>query len=117
MIRKKTHPQTTGNFRLLPVCPNSYAIVDVQDFEHLKRYRWFLAKSNSCSYAIRRIRHNGHSTSIRLHREIMNTPPDMDCHHKNGKTLDCRRCNLANMTPGDHRALEKAIRSGTAISI
>lgn len=93
---------------MLPVHPNTFAIVDVPDFERLKRYHWILCKSNRCYYALRRIYHNGHSSEIRLHREIMQTPMDMDCHHKNRKTLDCRRSNLVNLSPGAHRALHKA---------
>jgi hypothetical protein len=29
----------------------------------------------------------------------------MECHHKNHNPLDCRRVNLENKTPSDHRNL------------
>lgn len=107
MITKRKPQPIVGNFRLLPVHPDTYCIVDIADYEQQKRYRWQLARSNHCQYVLRRIRHNGHSTEIRLHRAIMHTPPDMDCHHKNRKTLDCRRSNLANLKTETHRLLHK----------
>lgn len=82
--------------------PNTYALIDVPDFERLKRYRWHLRKSGSRTYAIRRITLQGKTYEIKLHRDIMNTPEDQDCHHKNRKTLDCRRSNLENLSKTAH---------------
>lgn len=69
-------------------CP---VIVDEEDFEFVKRFKWSLEKGKSTYYAITDIG----GKVIRLHQlllpsEDINITPD----HKNGNGLDCRRENL-----------------------
>jgi len=52
---------------------------------------------------MRRVIRNGKAYHIRLHREIMHTPAGYECHHKNHNPLDCRKANLENLTPSEHR--------------
>lgn len=87
---------------MLRVHPNSFAIVDPELHDELSRYRWKLVKSAGVYYAARRQTVAGKTTTIKLHRQIMQTPPDMDCHHKNRKPLDCRRENLENLSKAAH---------------
>jgi len=37
-----------------------------------------------------------------MHREIMNTPEGMECHHKEGNTFDNRKEMLENLTKQEH---------------
>jgi len=105
-MQLKTIPQNQLlNFRLVPVGHTSYAIVDPCDFERVSRYRWRLRKSNHCFYAVHRFFVNGKAREQSMHRFIMQTPPDLECHHVNHKTLDNRRCNLRNLDSHTH-ALE-----------
>lgn len=45
-----------------------------------------------------------------MHREIMNTPKGMECHHKNGNTFDNRRkTNLENLTKQEHMVKDREL--------
>jgi len=88
----------------IPLAPRGYAIVDADDYEWLSRYYWRLVKSGNCFYAVRRYVRSGKAFTIRMHREIMHTPADLQCHHKNLNSLDDRKENLENLTDAQHRA-------------
>jgi len=81
-----------------------FAIIDVKHYEKQSRYRWRATRSSHCFYATRKVIRSGHEKIIYLHRVVANTPPGMDCHHKNRYTLDCREENLENKTPPAHKA-------------
>jgi hypothetical protein len=96
-----------GDICFLKVGTNRAAIVDPDDYENLKKYRWRLRMSGSCFYAVRREHTKNGVVEIKLHREIMHTPDGFDCHHKNHDTLDCRKCNLENLTKNAHQLIHK----------
>ena len=104
MLIQKTNEPTPNNPYKIPIGSRSFAIVDSEDLESLSRNHWRLVKSNRCFYAARRFRKNGRVFEIKMHRDIMHTPPGYDCHHKNHNTLDNRKSNLENLTPDQHRA-------------
>jgi hypothetical protein len=68
-----------------------YALVDKEDYERLNQYSWRLHEFRC---AIRTTKKNGKVITIRMHREIMNTPKGMDTDHINGNPLDNRKVNL-----------------------
>lgn len=80
-----------------------FAIVDPDDYERLNRFYWKAVKSSFCVYAVRKYHAYGREFTIRMHREIAKTPPSQHCHHKNGHSLDNRKCNLENLEPLEHR--------------
>jgi hypothetical protein len=59
------------------------ALVDNDDFAWLNQFKWHYNNGTA-------MRHRG----ILMHREIINTPQDMDTDHINGNRLDNRRRNL-----------------------
>lgn len=71
----------------VPLGNSQFAIVDDEDFELVSKYKWHF-----------RVWHNGNGgyavTNMRMHRLIMEAPPDMLVDHINGDPLDNRRCNL-----------------------
>lgn len=70
------------------------ALADDADMELLLPYSWHLA-GGSRLYVSARIRGSGPPYKrIKMHRLIMNPPPDMVVHHINNNGLDNRRCNL-----------------------
>ena len=71
-----------------------YVIVDDADFEWLNRWKWCALHQGRYWYAVRRVRKNGKHPTLRMHREILRTPPGMQTDHINGDGLDNRRCNL-----------------------
>lgn len=56
-------------------------------------------------YAMRKYKIDGKEHIIRMHRQIMACPPDMQVHHVNGRTFDNRKENLSIIEPRLHAAL------------
>lgn len=63
---------------------------DKEDYEQIKDYAWL---ENDQGYIISR-NANGNTSTIRMHRLIMNVPEDVIVDHKNLKRYDNRKCNL-----------------------
>ncbi len=81
--------------KYIPLGHHKFAIVDAADYEWLKEYTWrYLGGDGPVGYAYR----CEHGKRIFMHREIMQTPPDMVAHHEDHNPLDNRRCNLHNCT-------------------
>ncbi len=78
--------------RYIPLTRNLHAIVDAEDYEWLKDYKWCTTTTGAGGnvYAGRRER----GRFILMHRQIMNPPKGKVVDHKNGNGLDNRRCNL-----------------------
>lgn len=91
------------NFRLIPVSPNTFAIVSPEDYPTLNHYRWRLVKARWNSYAKADYTKDGNKFTISMHRLIARTPFGQVCHHINSRTLDNRRQNLRNMSRMEHR--------------
>lgn len=72
-----------------------FAIVDNEDYERLKQYKW---QYNNIGYASRDIVIDGKPKKLLMHRDIMNTPKGMDTDHINGERLDNRKINLRIVT-------------------
>lgn len=90
---------------------NKFALVDYEDYEHLKKYKWYFANG----YARRNIRMaNGKRKIILMHRIIMNTPKGMETDHINGDTLDNRKCNLRICTKSKNQMNKGRVRKGTS---
>lgn len=74
-----------------------FAMVDHEDYEWAKEYRWHI---NTSGYFYRDRTVDGKRRPIRLHREIMGLengdPIEID--HRNRDRLDNRRCNLRYAT-------------------
>lgn len=67
---------------------NTFFIFDLEDYEKIKEYRWFLSNGYVSS-------HNKEEGSIfRLHRFIMACPEGLVVDHINHNKLDNRKCNL-----------------------
>lgn len=71
--------------------PNLYAVIDEEDYELVSRYRWYPSDHSPAIYACSMPTKRG---EIRMHRLILNAPDGILVDHKNGNTLDNRRCNL-----------------------
>lgn len=80
------------------------------DFDFVSQYYWRAQKSKSGWYAVRRFKLNGKTKTVRMHRELLNCPPELEVHHLNENTLDNRRENLLPCTPDGHKILHHANR-------
>ncbi len=74
------------------------ALVDDHWFDFLSQWKWCVRKARGVFYALRSEKQSGIYVTVRMHRVIMNTPPDLECDHINHNTLDNREINLRNVT-------------------
>ncbi len=77
------------------------ALIDDADFEWLSGFRWELSATG---YAVRRPVVGGKRRNVRMHREIMQAPPEFEVDHINGNKLDNRRANLRLATKSQNQA-------------
>lgn len=83
----------------VPLTMGQKTIIDADDYERVSKNKWQAHKRNCPSggyYARKYVKnHNGKNTNIYLHRFIVGSiPKGMEVDHKNGDTLDNRKCNL-----------------------
>lgn len=90
------------------------ALVDDEDFETVRRHKWFAMPAGDLWYAARTS-----SLPVRkiilLHRFILDAPADALVDHKNQNGLDCRRNNMRLATKvqnGRNRDKPKNNKSG-----
>ena len=107
MIYKINQGAKLDNFGMIPVHPGKAAIVDLDDYENLIKYKWYIIKQHGHPYAARKKTTNGKTYFVRMHRQIMHTPKGQIVHHKNRQTLDNRKKNLENMTDIKHKFSHK----------
>lgn len=75
-------------------------LIDELDVPILDKFNFYVTKQSSGFYLLKG---NGKRKDCAyLHRLIMNAPSGTHVHHKNGNTLDNRRCNLEILTPKQH---------------
>ena len=79
-----------SDVRYIPLSQGKVAIVDVDDYPSLIRYKWCTARKPKTFYVSGKI--NGRSTF--MHRFIMAPPKPMVVDHINHNGLDNRRSNL-----------------------
>lgn len=91
----------------IPLGKGLVALVDALDYGWLNMMRWFPLRSEHCTYAATKIPWEGQIKTVRMHRLIMDTPFDQDCHHKDRNTLHNFRSNLENCTKLYHKFIHK----------
>jgi hypothetical protein len=69
------------------------AIVDDEDYDHLKQYNWYAFKPYKITYAVRKGK-RGERLTVRMHRQIMQVTKNQTIDHINGNGLDNRKINL-----------------------
>jgi hypothetical protein len=85
-------------FRKIKLTQNKYAIVDVDGFEELNKYKWFALKSINSFYARRTIYINGKYKAVHMHRTVLKYDGELFVDHINGNGLDNRKDNLRLVT-------------------
>lgn len=104
-IKREVLPAPSGALQV-PIGKGRFVLMDQDAYPLIKNFRLKLRKSHSTVY-VKLIYLNSHPRKeAMLHRLINNTPPDQQCHHRNGNTLDNRRSNLLNLSPRTHHLLE-----------
>jgi hypothetical protein len=90
-----------GAMKEIQLTQGKQSVISDVDFERINQHRWHYLK---IGYAARNATENGHRKYIYMHREIMQTPDDMETDHINGNTLDNRRENLRICTRSQNSA-------------
>lgn len=80
----------------IPLSQGLVGLVDEGDAAFASLFKWHAIRSGHTFYVVRNCRAlNGHHrTTVRLSRELLNAPGDMQVDHINGDGLDNRRSNL-----------------------
>lgn len=73
-------------------------LVDDEDYNFLMQWKWYAIKMGYNFYAVRSATINGKRQLILMHREIMETPQNMEVDHRDMNTLNCQKYNLRNCT-------------------
>jgi len=105
-------------FRKIPLTRGKYAIVDVEDYEKVNKYKWHIRGSSKSKtyYAARTVTiSRKNRKAVAMHRFIMNAPDGMTVDHINGKGWDNRKANLRLATNAEN-ARNKAKRKNTSQS-
>lgn len=107
-----------GPYCRIPLTQNRCAKVDPEDYVWLSQFRWCCKANRDTCYAIRHIQEHGRTKRIHMHRQIMNTPDEMICDHKNHNGLDNRRTNLRNCTIEQNNAnrRKRGTRHGSQVT-
>lgn len=85
--------------KVIELTKGQVAIVDDEDFEYLAQWRWYFNPTTKggegFGYAVRMAPNEYNPRrKIWMHLEILKPPSGMQGDHKNGNSLDNRRCNL-----------------------
>jgi len=98
----KNLAEIDGDIVTLLLEDDKKVLLDLDDWNRLNIHRWFVRKSFSRPYCMRKYRNAHGEFYIRMHREVMRTPRNEIVHHKNRNTLDNRKSNLENMLQKHH---------------
>jgi len=81
----------------IPLTQEKVALVDDTDYEHFNQWNWHYTSEG---YAARNASRKtpGGRKKIFMHREIMQTPDDMEVDHRDGNGLNNQRYNMRNCT-------------------
>lgn len=101
MVLQKSVP-LVGKYSTMYLSAGKACTVDTEDLDFLSQWKWFAKKSSSRWYATRKWITETKVHFERMHRVLAKTPPHLVCHHINGNSLDNRKCNLQNLTRGEH---------------
>lgn len=78
----------------IPLTQGRVTLVDDEDYERLSQFKWYCHVRMGKPYASRTIHEGSKSHVESMHRVILNVPKGQTGDHRNGDTLDNRRCNL-----------------------
>jgi len=100
-------------FRRIKLTRGKYAIVDVDDFERLNRYKWHCTRCGYAKRAVYKRCDNGRrQVEIYMHKMVCPAPEGMIVDHINRKSHDNRKANLRVATQKQNVWNRKFVRKG-----
>lgn len=85
--------------KTIPLTQNKFSQVDDEDFDELSKYKWHYLEG----YALRNEYNNGNRKYVRMHREIICAPDELEVDHKDGNGLNNQRSNLRICTSSQNK--------------
>lgn len=100
----------------IPLTQGQYAIVDDEDYDWLRKWKWYAHKDGNNFYAVRnkKAKERFPRQMVMMHREIMNPPAGKETDHIKGSGLDNRRCNLRACTHQQNLRNQKKRKNKTS---
>jgi hypothetical protein len=95
--------------------PDTFAIVDDADFEHLNQWKWHAERHKKTIYARRCNAKSESPRRLSMHREVLGAPVGIGIDHKDGNGLNNQRSNLRPATDAENnrnRAIQRNNTSG-----
>lgn len=77
-----------------PKFPNTYAVVDDEDYAKLSRYKWCVTICNNKKYVSRGETKHGKTITYKMHNAIMPTSKKLDIDHRDNDGLNNQKSNL-----------------------
>lgn len=89
-------PLPNFQMKAIPLTNGGVTLIDDEDFEMVSKLKWYWMKTPSVHkrYVASSSSINNKTRMISLHRMLMGFPKGKLIDHKNGDTLDNRKCNL-----------------------
>lgn len=89
--------------KIIPLTKGKFTIVDDEDFEDVKRFKWQAIPMKTCWYASRGCTKNGVKTRILMHVHLLGKKDGMVIDHRDNSGLNNQRHNLRFCThPQNH---------------
>ncbi|MHC4216612.1 MAG: HNH endonuclease [Planctomycetota bacterium] len=108
---KQGKPVRQAQGKRIELSWGKWAIVDAEDYEMLKRYKWLALEKGRSLYA-KTYHLNG--KSLHMHRLIMNAPSGLVVDHINHNGLDNRKSNLRLCTRLENQRNARPSRGGSS---
>lgn len=102
MLVKVRTPKIVAGTGWIPVGGGKHAIVDPEDFDRIKKYKWHVHRYGNTYYAARVVHSKNSTYHVYMHRQIMHCPRGKVVHHLNGNGFDNRKANLLVCTKQEH---------------
>lgn len=99
------------NMKTIPLTQGKFAKVGDEDYKVQSKWSWYFKQGYACRNSTDE---SGKRITLMMHREIMQTPANMDVDHRDLDGLNNQRYNLRNCSRGENRRNTKAPRTNTS---
>ncbi len=104
------------SYRRIYLGEGFWTILDQKDYYHFGCFNWEVHGYDNKFYAVRNVMGNPRwTTTVRLHRLIMNAPKGVLVDHHNGDSLDNRRDNLRLATHSQNSCNKQKKKNASSV--
>jgi hypothetical protein len=103
-----------ADHKFISLTQGFWAKVDAADYDRVAQFKWSAQRHGKHVYAIRNVTSKGITTTIRLHRFVVNADHTEIVSHLNGDPLDNRRENLKVVVRGSSKTPKILAKNNTS---